>query len=65
MVQYIVGGCILGKELSWWVKLMWSKFKKWLNTADEEGLTGYDAICMFCFNLIGFGFLSMGGLFLR
>ena len=44
---------------------MLKKFKKWLNTPDEEGLTGYDAICMFIFNLIGISFLIIGGLLLR
>jgi hypothetical protein len=27
------------------------KFKQWLFTADEEGLNGFDAICMFIWNL--------------
>lgn len=32
---------------------MWVKFKHWLTTADEyEGLTGFDAICMFVWNLL-------------
>lgn len=44
---------------------MLKKFKKWLNTADEEGLTGYDAICMLICNLIGFSCLIIGGLLLR
>lgn len=32
---------------------MWTKFKHWLTTADEyEGLTGFDAICMFIWNCL-------------
>lgn len=32
---------------------MWSKFKHWLETPDEyEGITGYDAVCMFFWNLM-------------
>lgn len=35
---------------------MWTKFKHWLTTADEyEGLTGFDAICMFIWNLLAWG----------
>ena len=44
---------------------MINKFKKWLNTRDDEGLTGYDAICMLIFNLIGFICLMIGGLILK
>lgn len=34
---------------------MWLKFKHWLHTADDEGLTGFDAICMFIWNLLAWG----------
>ena len=44
---------------------MLNKFKKWLTTPDEEGLTGYDALCMMIFHIIGFSCLIIGGLSLR
>ena len=44
---------------------MFKKFKKWLNTPDEEGLTGYDAICMVIFYIVGISCLIIGGLILK
>lgn len=34
---------------------MWSKIKHWLETPDDEGITGYDGICMFFWNLMAWG----------
>lgn len=41
------------------------RFKEWLQTADEEGLTGFDAICMAVWNLIAWGLFFIGALILR
>lgn len=35
---------------------MWSRFKYWLKTPDEyDSVTGYNAICMFFWNLLAWG----------
>ena len=39
------------------------KLKEWLNTADEEGLTGKDAIVMFLTNLSAWVILILLALF--
>lgn len=45
---------------------MWNKFKQWLQTADEEeGLTGFDALCMAVWNLIAWGLFFIGALILK
>lgn len=44
---------------------MWNKFKHWLRTADGEGLTGFDAICMTVWNLIAWGLFFIGAFILR
>ena len=33
------------------------KLREWLNTPDEEGFTGKNAILMFCINLAAWGIM--------
>ena len=33
------------------------KLREWLNTPDDEGLTGKDAILIFCINLAAWGMM--------